>query len=194
MSYSDYIRSTTFRTGIDDNGRYTKLGRQVGKINFYIFKVRNWLRKSWYAYIICECQYLSLSVRCTKKINKIFDTNFGLIKGNAKLSLRTKVFSIFRIIGNIRYLTQCSANRNNYISSFCDRSRQGSGFFFSNKFSNIITNLQSNKICAINNRKTRWNKAFNFQVRSEWTGSDILDVVANSNFCYCERHSKFLSS
>ena len=36
MSYSDYIRSTTFRTGIDDNGRYTKLGRVVGKINFYI--------------------------------------------------------------------------------------------------------------------------------------------------------------
>ena len=36
MSCSDYIRPTTFRTGIEYNGRYTKLGWKVGKINFYI--------------------------------------------------------------------------------------------------------------------------------------------------------------
>ena len=40
MSYSDYIRPTTFRTGIEYNGRYTKLGRKVDFWNRYRFQGR----------------------------------------------------------------------------------------------------------------------------------------------------------
>ena len=40
MSYSDYIRLTTFRTGIEYNGRYTKLGKEVDFWNWYRFQSR----------------------------------------------------------------------------------------------------------------------------------------------------------
>ena len=39
MNCSDYIRPTTFRTGIEYNGRYTKLSRKVGKVNLDVSKI-----------------------------------------------------------------------------------------------------------------------------------------------------------
>lgn len=160
--------------------RYAKLGWQVGKIHFDVLEIRNWLCEGRNSDIVGERQNLSLPVWCTKKIHEIFNTYFRFIKCDPELSLRAKIFLILRVIGDKGYLPQSSTNRNNHVMSFRNRARQRSSLRLCHEFSDIICHSQSQEVCTINNRKTRWNKTFDFQVRSEWAGSDIFDVVSYS--------------
>ena len=165
------------------NARYTKLSREVWKQNFNTLKVGNWLRQRWDTYIICKCQYLSLSIWSAKKIYQVFDADPRLVECHPKLSLRTKVFFILGIIWDERDLPQSSTNGDNNITSSGDGSRQGTSFSLCNEFRNVIGYAQFRKVRAVNDRKARGDKTLDFQVRSEWSGGHILDVIAYSALC-----------
>ena len=164
------------------NARYAKLRRHVGKVQFNVLEVRDWLRQCGYSDIVCERQNLPLPIRCAKKINKVLNIDFRFIKSDAELSLRAKVFLILRVIWNVRDLSQCSTYRDNHITTLCNRPRQRPRLFFSHKLCNVITNTQPCKIGSINDWETCWHKTFDFKIRSKWAGSDIFDIVANSLF------------
>ena len=162
------------------NARYAKLRRQVGKVHFDVLEVRDWLRKGRYSDIVCERQNLSLSVWRAKQIHEIFNTYFRFIKCDSELSLRAKIFLILRVIWNIGYLPQGSTNRDNHVVALRDGAGQRPSLRLRHKLCDVICYPQARKVCPINDRKTRRNKTFDFQIRSERTGCDILDVVANS--------------
>lgn len=162
------------------NARYAKLRRQVGKIQFDILEVRNWLCKGWHSNIVCERQNLSLSVWCAKKIHEIFNAHFRFVKCDPKLPLRAKIFFILRIIGNIGYLPKRSTYRDNHIMSLSDRAGQRTSFRLRHKLCDVVCYFQASEVCPINDRKAGLDKTLDLQVRSERTGSDIFDVVANS--------------
>ena len=171
------------------NARYTKLRRQVGKVQFDVLEVGNWLCQCGHSDIVCERQNFPLPIRCAKKIDNVLNIDFRLVKSDAELSLRTKVFLILRVIRNVRNLSQCSTYRDNHITTLCNRPRQRPRLFFCHKLCNVITNTQSCKIGSINNRKTCWYKTFDFKIRSEWAGCDIFDIVAYSAFSQFHRRA-----
>lgn len=162
------------------NARYAKLRRQVGKVHFDILEVRNWLCKGRYSDIVCERQNLSLSVWRAKKVHEIFNTYFRFIKCDSELSLRAKIFLILRVIGNIGYLPKRSTYRDNHIMPLSDRAGQRTSFRLRHKLCDVVCYFQASEICPINDRKSGRDKTLDLQVRSERTGSDIFDVVANS--------------
>ena len=164
------------------NARYAKLCRQVGEVQFDVLEVRNWLCQCRHSDIVCERQNFPLPIMCTKKIDKVLNIDFRLIKSDAKLPLGAKVFPILRVIWNVRNLSQCSTYRDNHITTLRNRPRQRPRLFFRHKLCNIITNTQSCKIGTINNRDARGHKTFDFKIRSEWTRCDIFDIVAYSAF------------
>ena len=164
------------------NARYAKLRRHVGEVHFDVLEVRDWLRKGRHSDIVCERQNLSLSVWRAKQIHEVFNTYFRFVKCDPKLPLRAKIFFILRIIGNIGYLPKRSTYRDNHIMSLRDRAGQRPSLRLRHKLCDVICYPQSREVCSINDRETRRNKTFDFQVRSERTGSDILYVVANSTF------------
>lgn len=164
------------------NARYTKLRRHVGEVHFDILEVRDWLCKGRYSDIVCERQNLSLSVWRAKKVHEIFNTYFRFIKCDSELSLRAKIFLILRVIGNIGYLPQRSANRDNHIMPLRDRAGQRPCLRLRHKLCDVVCYSHASEVCSINDRKSGRNKTFDLQVRSEWPRSDIFDVVANSAF------------
>ena len=175
--------------GVLHNARYAKLRRKVRKVQFNILEVGDGLRQCRHPDIICECQNLPLSVRRAKKIHEIFNIDFRLIKCNPKLSLRTKVFLIFRVVWNIRNLSQCSAYRDYHITASCNGSRQRTRFFYRHKFRNIISYAQSCKVGTVDYREANGHKAFNFKIRPKWAGCYIFNIVADSafgQFHFCE--------
>lgn len=165
------------------NARYAKLRRQVGKVQFNILEVRDGLRQCRHSNIVCECQNFPLPVRCAKKIDEIFNIDLRLIKCNPELSLRTKIFLIFRVVWNVRNLSQGSAYRDYHITASCNGSRQRTRFFHRHKFRNIISHTQSCKVGPVDYREASGHKAFSFKIRSKRAGCYVFDVVANSSFC-----------
>ena len=164
------------------NARYAKLRRQVGEVQFNVLEVRDWLRQCGYSDIVCERQNLPLPIRCAKKINKVLNIDFRLIKGDTKLPLGAKVFLVLRVVWNVGNLPQRSTYRDNHIATFRNRPRKRSRFFFCHKFCDVITYSQSCKVGTVNNREARGYKTFDFKIRSERTRCDIFDVVAYSAF------------
>lgn len=167
-----------------DNARYTKLRRQVGKVQFDVLEVGNWLCQCGHSNIVRERQNLPLPIRCAKKIDKVLNIDFRLIKSDAELPLGTKVFFILRVIWNVGNLPQRSTYRDDHIATFRNRPRKRSRLFFRHKLCNIVTNTQPSKIGTINNREPCWHKTFYFKIRPEWARSDIFDIVTDSTFCH----------
>ena len=164
------------------NARYAKLRRQVGKVHFDVFEVWNWLCKGRDTNIVCERQNLSLPVWCVEKIHEIFNIDFRFIKSDPELPLRAKILFVLRVIGYKGNLPQSPAYRDNHIAPLRYGTRQRTSLRFCHKFRYIIGNSQPGKIGTINDWETGWNKTFDFKIRPERAGCDILDVVADSAF------------
>ena len=163
-----------------DNARYAKLRRQVGKVHFDVLEVWNWLCKCWYANVIRKGQDLPLTVRCVKKVHKIFDANFRFVKGCSKLSLGAKILFVFRVVRDIGNLAQRPTDCYNDVAALCYGTRKRTGFCFRYELCDVVCHAQPRKVCAVDDWKTSWRKAFNFQVRSKRPGCNISNVVADS--------------
>lgn len=168
--------------GLADSARYAKLCRHVGEVQFDVLEVGNRLRQSGNTDIIGKRQNLPLPIGSAKEIDEILNIDFRLVKCDSELSLGAKVLFILRVVGNVGNLTQCPADCYNHIPSFRNRTRQRTGFFFRNKFCDVVTDAQTCKICTINDWKTRRHKTLDLKIRPERPRGDIQNIVANSLF------------
>lgn len=165
------------------NARYEKLIREIRKKHLNILEIGDRLRQCGDPHIIGKRQYLSLAIGCAKKVYKVFHTDFRLIECYPELSLGTKILFVLRIVRDEGNLSQSPAYSDNDVTSFGDGPRQGTSFLFCHEFRDIIGYAQSRKVRAVDDRKARGDKTFDFQIRSEWSRGHILDVITYSALC-----------
>ena len=119
MSYSDYIRSTTFRTGIDDNGRYTKLGRVVRKIKFIIKKPLYIASRHFCTFARFEVIFDKV-VSCKEIVQILWNAFFGICSYTQNISITSSTMSskpsFTKIWANVRQenvsrLVRCNVSR-----------------------------------------------------------------------------------
>ena len=92
MSYSDHIRSTTFRTGIEYNGRYTKLGWKVGKIEFIIKKPLYIASRHFCTFARFEVIFDKV-IRCKEIVQILWNAFFWICSYAQNISITSSIMS-----------------------------------------------------------------------------------------------------